>query len=117
MPATIAFKARNDTMSTTSSPPNSLVPKDSGDTTPSDGGGNNPGEALSKFDFSQVDPASPTDPGSQGPDHSDALAALASMSTEDALDYAISHIGSADHCEAGHFDGGHVDMPDTAHDT
>ena len=44
------------------------------------------------------------------------------MSSEDALDYAISHIGGADHvdagqADAGHGDAGHFDMPlDTSHD-
>jgi len=48
-----------------------LEPKDSGDAMPLDGGGKNPGGALSKFDFSHVNPSSDTDPGSQGPDHLD----------------------------------------------
>jgi hypothetical protein len=104
-------------MSTLSSPPSILEPKDDGDTMPSDGG-KNPGEALSKFDFSDVDLGPHTDLEPQGPDHSDAHAALASMSSEDALDYAISHIGDAEHVDAGHFDGGPFDMPlDTSHDT
>jgi hypothetical protein len=103
-------------MSTLSSLPGTLEPSD--DTKPSDGGGENPGEALSKLDFSHVDPVPHTDLGSQGPDHSDVHAALASMSSEDALEYAISLIGPADHLDAGHFDAGHFDMPvDTPHDT
>jgi hypothetical protein len=81
--------------------------KDHCDTKPSDDSGKNPGEALAKFDFSH------TDPGSQGPDHSDAHVALASMSSDDALDYAISQMGPADHLDVGPFD-----MPaDTSHDT
>jgi hypothetical protein len=119
-------------MSTSNSEPGLVDAKD-GDTMPSDDGGKNPGEALSKFDFSQIDPGSHTDPGSntdlapQGPDHSDVHAALASMSSEDALDYAISHMGgvahldsghvdAAGHVDAGNFDVGHFDMPDTSHD-
>ena len=67
----------------------------------------NSGEALAKFDFSHIDL------GSQGLDHSDAHAALTSMSSDDALDYAISQMGPADHLDVGHFD-----MPaDTSHDT
>jgi hypothetical protein len=107
-------------MSTLSSVPNILGPKDNTDTMPSDDGGKNPGEALSKFDFSHIDPGSHTDLadlGSQGPDHSDAHAELASMSSEDALDYAISHIGPTDHLDGGHLDEGHFDMPaDSSHD-
>jgi len=95
-----------------------LEPKDSGDAMPLDGGGKNPGEALSKFDFSHVDPSSDTDPGSRGPDHLDMHAALASMSSDDALDYAISQMGPADHFDAGHSDAGHLDLPlDTFHDS
>jgi hypothetical protein len=86
-------------------------------TNPSHDGGQAPGDALSKIDFSHVDPGPHTDPGSQGPDHSDVHAALASMSSEDALDYAISHMGGADHLDAGHFDAGHSDVPvDSSHD-
>jgi hypothetical protein len=82
-------------------------PKDHCDIKPSDDCGKNPGEALAKFDFSH------TDLGSQGPDHSDAHAALASMSSDDALDYAISQIGPVDHMDVGHFD-----VPaDTSHHT
>jgi hypothetical protein len=68
----------------------------------------NPGEALAKFDFSHGKF------GSHGPDHSgDMQAALASMSSDDALEYAIGQIGPADH-----FDVGHLDVPaDTSHDT
>ena len=114
-------------MSTVSSLPSNPEPNDNGEAMPSDGGGKNLGEALSKFDFSQIDPAPHADQGSQAHDPSDVHAALASMSSEDALDYAISHIGSADHLDAGHvgdaehvdaghFDGAHFDMPDTSHD-
>ena len=57
-----------------------------------------PGEALAKFDFSHGAFAS-------GPDHSgDIQAALASMSSDDALEYAISQMGPADHFDVGHFD-------------
>jgi hypothetical protein len=102
-------------MSTLSSLPGTPEPSD--DTKPSSGG-ENPGEALSKLDFSHVDPVPHTDLGSQGADHSDVHAALASMSSEDALEYAISHIGLADHLDAGHSDAGHFDMPlDTPHHT
>lgn len=59
----------------------------------------NPGEALAKFDFSHGDF------GSHGADHSaDILGALASMSSDDALEYAIGQMGPADHLDAGHFD-------------
>ena len=103
-------------MSKLGSQPNDLEPKDTGGTMPSDDG-KNLGDALSKFDFSHVDPVPHVDLGSQEPDHSDVHAALASMSPEDALDYAISHIGLADHIDAGRFDGGHFDLPgDTSHD-
>ena len=82
-------------------------PKDHCDIKPSDDCGKNPGEALAKFDFAH------TDLGVQGSDHSDAHAALASMSSDDALDYAISQIGPADHMDVGHFD-----VPvDTSHHT
>jgi len=68
--------------------------------------GKNPGEALAEYDFSHCDL------NSQVLDHSDAHAALASMSCDDALDYAISQMGGGDH-----FDTGHFDMPlDTSHD-
>jgi hypothetical protein len=68
----------------------------------------NPGEALAKFDFSHGDF------GSHGPDHSgDMQGALASMSSDDALEYAIGQMGPADHFDVGHFD-----VPtDTSHDT
>jgi hypothetical protein len=66
-----------------------------------------PGEALAKFDFSHGDFAS-------GPDHSgDIQAALASMSSDDALEYAISQMGPADHFDVGHFDV----AADTSNDT
>jgi hypothetical protein len=95
-----------------------LEPTDNGDSTPSDGGGNNLGEALSKFDFSHIDPSSHTDIGSQAPDHLDMHAALASMSSDDALDYAISQMGPEDHFDAGHSDAGHFDVPvDTSHNS
>ena len=59
----------------------------------------NPGEALAKFDFSHGDF------GSHGPDHSgDMQGALASMSSDDALEYAIGQMGPADHFDVGHFD-------------
>jgi hypothetical protein len=68
----------------------------------------NPGEALAKFDFSHGDF------GSHGPDHSgDMQGALASMSSDDALEYAIGQMGPADHFDVGHFD-----VPtDTSHET
>ena len=94
-------------MSTPSSLTNLPEPKDHCDTKPSDDCGKDPGEALAKFDFSEIDL------GSQGPDHSDAHAALASMSSDDALDYAISQMGPGDQ-----LDGGYFDMPaDTSHDS
>ena len=87
--------------------------KDHCDTKPSDDCGkgdtyHNPGEALAKLDFSHGDY------GSHGPDHSgDLHGALASMSSDHALDYAIGQMGPADHVDIGHFD-----MPaDTSHDT
>jgi hypothetical protein len=68
----------------------------------------NPGEALAKFDFSQGDF------GSHGPDHSgDLQGALASMSSDDALEYAIARMGPADHFEVGHFDAPTDTSPDT----
>ena len=94
-------------MPTLSSLTSILEPKNHCDTKPSDDCGKNPGEALAKFDFSH------TDLGSQGPDHSDAHAALASMSSDDALDYATSQMGGADHFDIGHFDV----AADTSHDT
>jgi hypothetical protein len=87
--------------------------KDYCDPKPSDGCGKgdtyrNPGEALAKFDFSHGDF------GSHGPDHSgDLQGALASMSSDDALEYAIAQMGPADHFDVGHFD-----VPtDTSHET
>src|ERR1700716_3862917 len=66
-----------------------------------------PGDALAKFDFSHGDFAS-------GPDHSgDMQAALASMSSDDALEYAIGQMGPADHFDVGHFDV----AADTSNDT
>src|SRR5712672_1107314 len=72
-----------------------------------DCGKDNPGEALAKLDFSHGDY------GSHGPDHSgDLHGALASMSSDHALDYAIGQMGPADHFDVGHFD-----VPaDTSHD-
>src|SRR5437588_81176 len=59
----------------------------------------NTGEALAKLDFSNGAY------GSHGPDHSgDLHGALASMSSDHALDYAINQMGPADHFEVGHFD-------------
>jgi hypothetical protein len=64
-----------------------------------------PGEALANLDFSHGNFGS-------APDHSDTQAALASMSSGHALDYAIGQLGPADH-----FDMGHFDIPaDTSHD-
>ena len=68
----------------------------------------NPGEALAKFDFSQGDL------GPHRADHSgDILGALASMSSDDALEYAISKMGPADHFDIANFDV----AADTSHDT
>jgi hypothetical protein len=68
----------------------------------------NPGEALAMFDFSHGDFSS------RGPDHSgDMQAALASMSSDDALEYAIGQMGPTDQFDVGHF---HVPA-DTSHDT
>jgi hypothetical protein len=100
-------------MSTPSSPTNLPEPKDHCDTKPSDDCGKNPGEALAKFDFSHGD-FSHGDVGSHGSDHSgDIQGALASMSSDDALEYAISQMGPADHVDVGHFDV----AADTSHDT
>jgi len=68
----------------------------------------NLGDALAKFDFSHGDFSS------HGPDHSgDMQVALASMSSDNALEYAIAQMGPADH-----FDGGDFHIPaDTSHDT
>lgn len=64
-----------------------------------------PGDALARFDFSRGDF------GSRGPDHSgDIQGALASMSSDHALDYAIGQMGPADQ-----FDIGQDDV--TSHDT
>jgi len=68
----------------------------------------NPGEALAKFDFSHGEF------GSHGPGHSgDMQVALASMSSGDALEYAIGQMGPADHVDVGHLDV----AADTSHDT
>ena len=99
-------------MSTPSSLTNLPEPKDHCDTKPSDDCSKGDtyhswGEALAKFDFSHGDV------GSHAPDHSDMQSALASMSSDDALEYAIGQMGPADHVDVGHFD-----MPaDTSHDT
>jgi hypothetical protein len=90
-----------------------LDPKDHSDTKPSADFDSNPGEALAKLDFSHTDLGSQDLDHTQGPDLSEALTALASMSSDDALDYAISQMGPADHLDAGH-----SDMPaDTSHDS
>ena len=66
------------------------------------------GEALAKLDFSHGDFRS------HGPDQSgDMLGALASMSPDDALEYAIGKMGPADHFDVVHFDVG----AETSHDT
>jgi hypothetical protein len=66
------------------------------------------GEALAKFDFSH------NEFDSHAPDiSSDVQAALASMSPDDALDYAIAQMGPADHCDTGPLDV----PPDTSHHT
>ena len=65
-----------------------------------------PGEALAKFDFSH------NEFDSHAPDVSgDIQAALASMSPDDALEYAIAQMGPADHFDTGPFDV----PPDTSH--
>ena len=83
--------------------------KDYCDPKPSEGDTyRNPGEALAKLDFSHGEF------GSHGPDHSgDMQVALASMSSDDALEYAIGQMGPADHFDVGHF---HVPA-DSSHDT
>jgi hypothetical protein len=74
---------------------------------------NNPGEALAKFDFSHGNFGSYGDFGSHGPDHSgDMQGALASMSSDHALDYAIGQMSPADHFDIGHDD---VSSHDTVH--
>src|SRR4029077_12844095 len=89
--------------------------KDYCDPKPSDDCGkgdtsHNLGEVLARFDFSHGDL------GSHGPDHSgDLQGALASMSSDQALEYAIGQMGPADH-----FDEGQFDVPashDMVHDT
>ena len=73
----------------------------------------NPGEALAKCDFSHGD-FSHGDFGLHGPDHlGDIQGALASMSSDDALEYAIGQMGPADHFDLGHFDV----AADTSHNT
>jgi hypothetical protein len=65
-----------------------------------------PGEALAKFDFSH------NEFDSHAPDISgDIQAALASMSPDDALEYAIAQMGPADHSDTGPCDV----PPDTSH--
>jgi hypothetical protein len=92
-------------------------PKDYSDLRPANDSGRgdtdrNPGEALAKFDFSHGD--FPGDFNSHGPDHSgDIHGALASMSSDDALEYAIGLMGPTDHFDVGHFD----TATDTSHDT
>jgi hypothetical protein len=67
----------------------------------------NPGEALARFDFSQGDFSS-----HRADQSGDILGALASMSSDDALEYAIGQMSPADH-----FDVGHIDVTaDTSHD-
>jgi hypothetical protein len=71
-----------------------------------------PGEVLAKCDFSHGD--FPGDFSSHGPDHSgDIHGALASMSSDDALEYAIGLMGPTDYFDVGHFD----TATDTSHDT
>jgi hypothetical protein len=78
--------------------------KDYCDPKPSDDCGkgdtsHNPGEVLARFDFSHGDL------GSHGPDHSgDMQGALASMSSDQALEYAIGQMDPADHFDVGQFD-------------
>jgi hypothetical protein len=97
-------EARRGTMA---EPSSVLEQKDHGDPQSSDNSAQAPGEALAKFDFAH------TNLGTQGPDYSDAHAVLASMSSDDALDYAISQMGPADHLDVEHFD----TPADTSHDT
>jgi hypothetical protein len=84
--------------------------KDYCDPKPSDDCGkgdtsHNPGEVLARFDFSHGDL------GSHGPDHSgDMQGALASMSSDQALEYAIGQMGPADHFDEGQFDVASHDM-------
>lgn len=92
-------------------------PKDHCDLGPADDGSRgdtdrSPGDALAKFDFSHSEFAG--DFSSHGPDHSgDIHGALASMSCDDALEYAIGLMGPMDHFDVGHFD----TATDTSHDT
>ncbi|UPK31121.1 hypothetical protein [Bradyrhizobium sp. 195] len=92
-------------------------PKDHCDLEPADDGSRgytdrSPGDALAKFDFSQGEFAG--DFSSHGADHSgDIHGALASMSCDDALEYAIGLMGPTDHFDVGHFD----TATDTSHDT
>ena len=89
--------------------------KDHCDAKPSDECGksgdtyHNPGEALAKFDFSQGNLGS-------APDHSDTHAALASMSSDHALDYAIGQMSpAADHFDIAHDVPVHTSHDDVAH--
>ena len=83
------------------------APKPSDDCGKGDAHHNNTGEALARFDFSHGNF------GSHGPDHSgDMQGALASMSSDHALDYAIDQMGPADHFDIGHDD---VTSHDTVH--
>jgi hypothetical protein len=84
------------------------APKPSDDCGNGNGNGNghgngdtyhSPGDALARFDFSRGDF------GSRGPDHSgDIQGALASMSSDHALDYAIGQMGPADQFDIGQDD-------------
>jgi hypothetical protein len=68
-----------------------------------------PGEALAKFDFSHGNLGS-------APDHSDTHAALASMSSDHALDYAIGQMSpTADHFDIAHDVPVHTSHDDVAH--
>ena len=89
--------------------------KDHCDAKPSDDCGksgdtyHNPGEALAKFDFSHGNLGS-------APDHSDTHAALASMSSDHALDYAIGQMSpAADHFDIAHDVPVHTSHDDVAH--
>jgi hypothetical protein len=102
-------QAKNDDHSKHASNDDCQPQKDHCESKPSDdcGKGDNPGDALCKLDLSHGNL------GLQGPDHTgDVHAALASMSPDHALDYAIGQMGPADHADVGHFD-----VPaDTSHD-
>jgi hypothetical protein len=93
-------------------------PKDHCDLEPANDGSRgdterSPGDALAKFDFSHGGEFA-GDFSSHGPDHSgDIHGALASLSSDDALEYAIGLMGPMDHFDVGHFD----TATDTPHDT